>query len=424
MKIPEKTEVVVIGGGAWGCSIAYQLAKKGKEVILFEMQNLCSGASGRCGGMMVQLYGGDLTIDKTKERFTFAKYSYNTMMELQDEIGEFEFRERGCLDLATNEEEWEVVKNIIKIQKELGDSEIELLDKKQVHELMPSLSDIALGGRWRATDGNLNPFKYTYKLAEGAKKYGAQVFIQTKANKIIDAGEKVEGVVTDKGTIKAEWVVNAANVWVPYLTPEIEIAPVRQLSMATEQAPALKVVPFEVPAPGYPWGTTQTASGNIVIGGAGPMLRDKERFTCFEDHFNEQVSMEDMMECAGYMADLVPELASLNIIRCWAGTIGCTSDGVPNIGFVPSKKNLLVAASSTGGMSEIAGVGKAIAEFIDDGKPSIPMDIYDPARFKDKKAVWPPQPYDLGSIMKFLLKLQKKEKGKSFPEENCRASQK
>jgi len=145
------------------------------------------------------------------------------------------------------------------------------------------------------------------------------------------------------------------------------------------------------------------------------MLRDKERFTCFEDHFNEQVSMEDMMECAGYMADLVPELASLNIIRCWAGTIGCTPDGVPNIGFVPGKKNLLVAASSTGGMSEIAGVGKVIAEFIDEGKPSIPMDIYDPARFKDKKAVWPPQPYDLGSIMKFLLKLQRKEKRESVP---------
>jgi len=412
MKIPEKTEVVVIGGGGWGCSIAYQLAKRGKEVVLLEMRNLASGATGRCGGMMVQLYGGDLTIDKTKERFTFAKYSYNTMMELQDEVGDFEFRERGSLDLATNEEEWEVVKKNVKIQKELGDWEIELLDRKQVRELMPSFSEAIFGGRWRPTDGNLNPFKYVHNLAAGARKYGAKIFTHTKVTKIIDGGEKVEGVVTDKGSIKAEWVVNAANVWVPYLTPEIEIAPVRQLAMVTERAPDLRVVPFEVPAPGYPWGTTQTASGNLVIGGAGPMLRDKERFNCFEDHFSEHVSMEDMMECAGYMANLMPGLASLNIIRCWAGTIGCTPDGIPNIGFVPGKKNLLVAAASTGGMSEIAGVGKAIAEFVINGKPSIPMDIYDPARFKDDKAVWPPQPYDLGSIMKFLLVRLKKKRGK------------
>jgi len=408
MRIPEKIEVVVIGGGVMGCSCAYHLAKRGVDVVLYEMRNIASGASGRCGGMVVQLYGRELNIDKTKERLALTKENNRMLLELQEELGDFEFRIRGCLDVFVEEREVEEGKKLYEIQRKLGDDEIELLDAKQTKEIMPSLPDNVLGSRYRASDGNLNPFKFCHVMARAAKKLGASIFTHTKVEKIIEENGVIKGVRTPFGITKARWVVNATNGWASKLTPEVAITPVRQLAMVTEKVPGLKCCPFEIPAPGYyAWGTTQTKSGNIVVGGPGPM--EKERFKEMDDHFDESVTLSEVIECANYLRVLMPKVKEVNIIRIWAGAMGFTQDGIPNIGFVPGKEGLIIAAGFAAGMSQGAVVGRIVADLITQGDTPFPMEIYDPKRFVGKKVEWPPQPYDLGILHEFFARRQKEK---------------
>ena len=111
-------------------------------------------------------------------------------------------------------------------------------------------------------------------MAQSAQKAGASIFTGTKVQEILEENGVVRGVKTPLGTTKARWVINATNGWASRLTPEVAVTPVRQLAMAAERVPDLKCCSFEIPAPGYyAWGTTQTKSGNIVVGGPGPWKR-------------------------------------------------------------------------------------------------------------------------------------------------------
>ena len=111
-KIIDKADVVVIGGGAVGTSAAYHLALKKKKVILCEMNNIASGATGRCGGMVVHCYGRELNIEKTAQRLMYTRENTKIMKEYQKSFDiDFEFRQIGCLDIAISEEEFESLKD-------------------------------------------------------------------------------------------------------------------------------------------------------------------------------------------------------------------------------------------------------------------------------------------------------------------------
>ncbi len=185
MRVPSRSDVVVIGGGAVGCCIAYYLSKSGKSVTLFEQRNLGSGASGRCGGMVLQLHGRELNIGKIKGRLQLTRESTRLFVGLTQDIGDFEYRRVGSLDIAFTEAEYEQLKRLVSFQKRAGDDEIQLLDSYETKELMPALGLKITGARYRPTDGNLNPFKLIRNLALAAKKQGARFFTHTKVLKIV-----------------------------------------------------------------------------------------------------------------------------------------------------------------------------------------------------------------------------------------------
>ena len=94
-------DIVIVGGGAMGTSTAYQMAKAGLDVVLCEMRNLASGATGRCGGMVVHCYGRETNIDKAGERLKFTRANTEMLKEFQRELEiDYKFRQVGCLDIA------------------------------------------------------------------------------------------------------------------------------------------------------------------------------------------------------------------------------------------------------------------------------------------------------------------------------------
>jgi sarcosine oxidase subunit beta len=394
-------DVVVIGGGAVGTSAAYHLARRGKKVVLCEARNIGSGASGRCGGMVVHCYGREVNINKTDLRLMYTRANTEIMKEYARgfEI-DFELRQVGCLDIVVDEEEYAGVAELIRIQRSLGDEEIVLLDRKQTLEVMPNLNpQMIYGSRLRPSDGNLNPLKLCRAQALEAARLGARILTGTPVQEVLTAGGRVQGVRTEAGVIEAPWVMNATNGWAEGLTPGLEVIPVRELAMVTERLPELPPQPFEMLCLGdFAYGATQTASGNYNLGGPGP-ARPPDY-----DYYDERIWADEVFRVMSYIARIFPELAEVSVIRSWVGTMGFTPDAMPSIGPMPGVEGLFVAAGFADGMAWAAVTGKLAAEHICDGRTSLPLDALDPGRFIGKpKTDWP-QPYDLSICHEFLAK--------------------
>ncbi len=395
----KKADVVVIGGGAVGTAAAYHLSSRGKKVILCEARNIASGATGRCGGMIVHCYGRDVNIDKTDYRLLFTRANTEIMKEYQKTFEiDFQLRQVGCLDIAISEKEYDDLERLVKIQHSLGDDGIVLLDKKETLSEMPNLNpELIFGSRLRKEDGNLNPFLLARAQAVEAQKLGAQVLLHTKVDEIIMTNNEVQGVRVNGSVIEAENVVNATNGWASLLTEGIEVIPVRELAMVTERLPELPPQPFEMLCLGdFAYGATQTATGNYNLGGPGP-ARPPDY-----DYYDEKIYADEVLRVMSYIAVIFPGLSGVSVIRSWVGAMGFTPDGMPSIGPMPGVKGLFITAGYPAGMSWAAVSGRLAAEYICEKQTSLPIGSMDPGRFIGKPKIKWPQPYDLTVCHDFL----------------------
>jgi len=395
------TEYLVIGGGLMGCSIAYFLSLGGAKVALFESRNIASGASGRNGGQVVQLEGRDSNPDTIRKRLSITQRGCKILGELEKEWGStLEFRQIGSLDLALNEEEAEQLKEVVKIQNDCGDTDIVWIEGKEVRKLSPSLKIDLLGARFRPSDGVINPFKLTHGFAQAARKNGAKIFTHQPVKEIVIQKGKAEGVLTNGRFIKAERaVINVTNAWSPFLTPEIDILPLRQVAVVTERVPELKVFPTEaIMYDQAIFTTTQTASGNFVVGGLGTLARKRQ------DHYDETVYPVEFRGSTTIIQLLFKDLENINVIRSWAGPMAITADGLPCIGYVPETEKLFIASGFSNGMVYAPMVGKLSSEIILQGKASLPVDILDPARYFKTNIKWP-EAYNYTVLAEFLSRI-------------------
>ncbi|MCD6220821.1 FAD-binding oxidoreductase [bacterium] len=384
--IPEKTEIIIIGGGLMGCSIAYYLSKGKKEVVIFEKGNIASGASGRNGGQVIQLEGRDKNPETIKSRLAITKENNEILKNLEKELNfNFEYQRIGSLDIALNKEEWEDIKETVKAQKKAGDNEIELLDKKETLKLSPVLSDNIFGSRFRPSDGTVNPFFLTYGFAFSAQKLGAKIFTYTPVKRIIKENGKVRGVELENcKKIYSDIVINATNAWSSFLCPEIDILPLRQVAVVTEPVAKLPVYPMEAFIEGDAiFTTTQTESGNLVAGGFRTQARERNL------HYDYSVEPVELSGSSAIFKRIFKGIENISIIRSWSGTMAVTGDCLPCLGKYPGVENLYIAAGFSNGMAYGPIVGKLMSELIIYGKTSIPIEIFNPERFYKKKINWP-----------------------------------
>lgn len=401
MKPLMTADVIIIGGGVMGTSTAYQMSKLGLDVVVCEMRNIGSGASGRCGGMVTHCYGRELNIDKAGERLKFTRENTKMLKSFQEELEiDYEFRQIGSLDVATTEEELETITELVRIQKEQGDDGIVLLDKKDTLEMMPTLNpDIVFGSRYRAEDGNLAPYKLCMSLAKGAQKNGAHILTHTKVLKVLTEDGHVTGVETDKGIILSKWVLNAANAWSMFLSEEAEcILPVREVACVTEAIGPVPPLSLEILLNGeFAYGATQTKSGNLNIG--GPAHPRNARL----GYYDESVTIDEVKRLAGYVTGMFPKLEHLKIIRAWTGIQAFAPDGIPLVGKSKKVEGLLIAAGFAAGIAQECTVGKIITDLVSKGTTDLPIDLsmYDPGRFEGKTFTWP-EVYDLSILHGYL----------------------
>ncbi len=206
--LPSHAQVVIIGGGVGGCSIAYHLTKMGwKDVVILERHELTAGSTWHSAGLV-----GQLRSDANLTRMMF--YSTDLYRQLKDETGvDPEWHEVGGIRLASSPERMEDLKRLVGMARSFG-MQMELISPQEAKRMFPLMNtEGVLGAAYTPTDGIIDPSGLTQALAAGAKMRGAQIFQNTNVEAIKLKNGRVDEVVTDKGSIKTEIVVNAAGQW-------------------------------------------------------------------------------------------------------------------------------------------------------------------------------------------------------------------
>ena len=207
-KLPKRTQIVIIGGGIHGCSVAYHLAKQGwRDVVLLERKQLTSGTTWHAAGLVGQLQGSHATTG-------FAKYGIELLQEIESETGQNPgFHRTGSISIATNEERLAELKRKADFAS-LFDVEASFIPTAAIKESWPLLNaEGVLGGIYMPSDGSANPTDLTVALAKGARLHGATLFENIKVENVLTDQGRVTGVRTDNVEIQAEFVVNCTGMW-------------------------------------------------------------------------------------------------------------------------------------------------------------------------------------------------------------------
>lgn len=386
----QTTDVIVIGGGIIGTSIAYYLSKAGLKVSLLEKNGICCGTSSACDGFMfLQTKKPGISLEIALK----SAQMYNTLSQEIDY--DVQYKKTGGLILIETNEQLEIMKKITKKQKALG-LDVEILDSKETLEKEPWVSENLLGAVYSPMDGHVNPISVTMGYMEAAKRLGAVIFQEAPVLDIKIDKDSSATVISKDFQISAPWVVNAAGVWAPgigaMLGLDIPIIPRRGQILVTEPLSpmfnhvmlcaryiAIKHNPDLVKgstdpglALGVGFGVEQTENGNLLISNSRDFAG-----------FDNTTTTEVLKEIANYAMRFIPSLKDLDIIRTYAGLRPFTSDGLPIIGPVDGVKGFVMAAGHEGDGIALAPVtGAMISEFIVEGDSTIPLEAFNLRRFK------------------------------------------
>ncbi|ARX66685.1 MULTISPECIES: NAD(P)/FAD-dependent oxidoreductase [Bacillus cereus group] len=383
-------DVLIIGGGIIGCSIAYYTSKYGRDVTIIEKGEFVSGTSSRCDGNI-------LAIDKDPGFDSqMSLVSQKLVTDLSEELEySFEYRAPGSILVCESDEEMEAAQQWVNRQQEAG-LPFRMLDRQDIREESPFFADDLLGGLECATDSTVNPYLLAFSLLSEAQKFGAKAFKQTEVKSMEIETDGSFVVETTNGTFTAKQVVNAAGVWAPkigqMLNINIPIEPRKgHIIVASRQqhVGCRKVMEFgyliskfggkrKVDALTEKYGVAlvfePTESQNFLIGSS-------REFVGFHTRINNEV-----IKCIANRAiRFYPKMADMMVIRSYAGLRPWTEDHLPIISRVEHIPNYFIAAGHEGdGISLAAVTGKVIEELLNEKETIIPIEPLRLSRFTER----------------------------------------
>jgi heterotetrameric sarcosine oxidase gamma subunit len=366
--LPSHAQVVIVGGGVIGCSVAYHLTKLGwRDVVLLERSQLTAGTTWHAAGLVVTPSGDELSVE-------MSTYTIELMKSLEAETGQSTgFKPIGYLQLACTPEWLEERRRMAVAARRLGVNYQEI-SPSEVKEMWPlaDTSDI-IAGFFTPEDGRANPVDFTMALAKGARMGGAQIFEETAVIGINKKNGRVTGVVTEKGDVAAEIVVNCAGMWGRELG---KLAGVNVPLQAAEHY-YLLTEPIEGVHPDLPiiedfgrYAYFREEVGGLLVGFFEPVARPWGMDGIPKDFsFGEiQPDWERMTPYIDIAMERVPILKNTGIHKFFCGPESFTPDGGPLLGEAPELKNFYVAAGLNSlGILQGGGVGKIMAQWIVDG---------------------------------------------------------
>lgn len=382
------TRVVVIGGGVVGCSVLYHLTRFGwTDVMLLERSELTSGSTWHAAGGMHTI-NGDPNVAKLQ------KYTVELYKEIEKYSGQdIGLHMTGGVMLAATEARFDWLKSIVGKGRYSG-LDARIITAKEAHELMPLIDpDQFVGALYDEVEGHLDPYGTTHAYAKSAKKNGAVIELHTKVEDLVQREDGSWDVITNKGNVHAEHVVNAAGLWAREVGRmcglEIPVLAMEHMYLITEDMP--EVIKFN----------EQTGKEMLhVVDFDGELYLRQERkgmlMGTYEKDCRPWSPKETPWDFGHELLEsdidrITPELEvgfshfpafnDAGIKQIINGPFTFAPDGNPLVGPVPGKRNLWSACAVMAGFSQGGGVGLALANWMIEGDPGFDVFAMDIARF-------------------------------------------
>jgi sarcosine oxidase, subunit beta len=376
----EKTaDIVIIGGGIIGVSIAYHLAqKKAGKVVLLEKGMLGEGSTAKCAGGIRAQFSTEINIRFSLESFE----TWNHFEEIFEmELG---FKKVGYLFLAATADEWGIFQANADLQHKFGIF-VDMLTPSEIQRRWPYLKvDDLRGGTFCSWEGYAGPYEALSGFAKGARRGGVKIFEGTEAQEIIRENEKILAVRTSQGDIASPIVVNAAGPYAELVGKlagvEVPVKPYRRQLFFTAPFPHIPdpiplVIDFH-----RGWYFRREGAGLLL---SGP----KDSFPSF----NIDVDYDAMVEVAENSIYRVPLLEKAEMNRGWAGSYEISPDNHAILGEAPGVKGFFLANGFSGhGFQHSPAVGKVMSELILGENPSIDISCLSRDRFRTGRLIKEP----------------------------------
>ncbi len=379
---PTQSRVVIVGGGIIGCSIAYHLAMLGwKDVVVLERGELTCGTTWHAAGLVTQLRA-------THTMTELCRYGPTLFSSLKDETGQDTgFKQNGSLQIARTPERLTEIARMISLGKVFG-IEARMVDPAEAKSLYPLLDkNMVLGGGYIPGDGQTNPIDTTMALAKAARLAGVQIIERVNVTGFQIANGAVTGVETDRGSIACETVTNCAGIWAHDIGAmagvNVPLYAAEHMYVMTEADPA---IPPDLPVlrdtDGYVY--VKEDAGKLLVGAFEPnakplplsALPEKFEFGELQEDWDQfELPMSQAME-------MIPMLQNVGIRHFMNGPESFTPDNRFIVGEAPELKNFFVGAGfNSQGILSSPGIGRALAEWIVEGKATMDLSEIDIARF-------------------------------------------
>jgi sarcosine dehydrogenase len=376
-------EIVIIGGGIIGCSIAYWLTKMGKtDVAILEKSGITHGSTWHAAGSVGQL--------RTSANLSrIAMMSVELYGSLEAETGlDPEWRPIGCLRIASSEARMLELRAQVTAARTFG-LEVELIGPQAARDLAPIISlEGVVGASFCPSDGYAEPSSVTQAIAKGARMGGAVIHEGVCVVDLPVKGGRITEVVTDQGTIRADLVVNATGIWgreVGALAgASVPVVALENQYIITD---TIEGMPKDIPAirDNDNWLYTRPEVGGLVVGAVDALNPPFGRGG-IPAAFGRELLPEDWDRWSGAFGPIARRLPVMNDVGIKTlvnGPLPTSPDVEPILGYAPGLTNFFLAAGVTAGIGQGGGLGRVIAEWIVEGRPGMDIWKFDCARFAD-----------------------------------------